>query len=266
MDSLREVACQLATEAARLIVDERPDQLGVAATKTSATDVVTEMDRRSEDLLRRRLEQLRPDDGLLGEEGTSSAGTSGITWVVDPIDGTVNYLYEIPAYAVSVAACTGDAQVPESLEPVAAAVVNPMTRELFHAARGEGAWCTRDERTWRLAVNAPVPLAQALLGTGFGYAADKRRRQGAVVAELLPVVRDIRRAGSAALDLCAVAAGRLDVYFESGLNPWDRLGGQLLVTEAGGVVLGADGGPASGELTVAGAAETVAALTALRLQ
>ncbi|MBC9957651.1 inositol monophosphatase family protein [Yimella sp. cx-51] len=234
--TLETIARDLALAAGRLIVDERPVGLGVAATKSSATDVVTEMDRRSEQLLQDELTRRRPDDGLLGEEGASTVGTSGITWVVDPIDGTVNYLYQLPAYAVSVAACTGDPSQPELLEPVAGAVYNPITGELFHGHRGGGAHLSIREVTQSLRASQEGDLSLALLGTGFGYEAQIRRRQGALLAELIGDVRDVRRGGSAALDLCSVAAGRLDVYYESGLNPWDRAAGQLLVQEAGGVV------------------------------
>lgn len=257
---LESVARTLALRAGRLIVDERPADLGVAQTKSSATDVVTEMDRRSEELLLTELGWMRPDDGVLGEEGTDEPGSSGITWVVDPIDGTVNYLYGLPAYAVSVAACTGDIDDPERLVPVAGAVYNPVTHELFHGRRGGGAYLTTGTGApVRLRCSTQTDLSQALLGTGFGYAADKRARQGALLAGLIADVRDVRRAGSAALDLCSVAAGRLDVYYESGLNPWDRAVGQLLVLEAGGVVRGLTDAP-SIDLVVAGCAALVGQL------
>lgn len=256
---LERIACELAVQAGRLIVDERPRGLGVAATKTSDTDVVTVMDQRSEAFLHERLAALRPDDGLLGEEGASHEGTSGITWVVDPIDGTVNYLYEIPAYAVSVAACIGD--VPGGAwSTVAGAVYNPVTDELFHARSGGGAFLRRGEREESLTVSTERVLGRSLIGTGFGYDAAKREQQGAVVARLIGRVRDIRRIGSAALDLCYVGAGRLDVYYESGLNPWDQAAGQLVVTEAGGVVQGRGDHAAGTDLVVAGPAASVGEL------
>lgn len=248
---LEHVARCVAVLAGRLIVDERPVDLDVAQTKSSRTDIVTEMDSRSEQLLRAELARLRPDDGVLGEEGTSHAGSSGITWVVDPIDGTVNYLYEIPAYAVSVAACVGDLADPERLVPVAGAVFNPVTRELFHAYAGGGARLSVGEHERRLEVSAQTDPALALLGTGFGYDSAKRARQAALLTDVISRVRDVRRIGSAALDLCSTAAGRLDVYYESGLNPWDRAAGQLIVAEAGGVVRGVDAEPTS-DLVVAG--------------
>ena len=260
ISELGQVATTVAVEAGRLIVQERPDRLGVAATKSNEVDVVTVMDRRSEALLRDRLGRLRPADGLLGEEGASRPAESGITWVVDPIDGTVNYLYEIPAYAVSVAACVGDVAVPGAWRPVAGAVVNPMTQEVFRAELGNGSYLEHGDTVTRLSVSHPRDLAVSLIGTGFGYDPLKRRRQGEVLGGLIEQIRDIRRAGSAALDLCAVGAGRLDGYFESGLNPWDLAAGWLIATEAGATVIGAGGQSPDARLTLAGAPATVAAL------
>ena len=259
---LERIACELAVQAGRLIVDERPRGLGVAATKSSDTDVVTVMDQRSEAFLHERIAALRPSDGLLGEEGAKYEGTSGITWVVDPIDGTVNYLYEIPAYAVSVAACIGD--VPDGQwSTVAGAVYNPVTDELFHARSGGGAYLRRGDHEQALSVSVERELGRSLTGTGFGYDADWRGEQGAVVARLLPKVRDIRRIGSAALDLCFVGAGRLDLYYESGLNPWDQAAGQLVAIEAGAVVQGRHGDAPGKDLVVAGPASLVAELKRL---
>lgn len=260
---LAELACAVATEAGELIVAHRPDHLGVAATKSAETDIVTVMDRRSEELLRTRLQAARPADGLLGEEGTSRPSESGVTWVVDPIDGTVNYLYQLPAYAVSVAACIGDVRTPGQWSTVAGAVLNPVTGELYHAHRGGGAFLQWRGRTSRLQVSTQDTLALSLIGTGFGYDVDKRREQAVVVVDVIPRVRDIRRAGSAALDLCSVAAGRLDGYYESGLNPWDLAAGWLIVTEAGGVVHGPAAGVPGSELVVAGGFATVAQLAPL---
>ncbi len=235
---LEAVACAVAREAGRLVVDERPDELGVSA-KSTRTDVVTEMDQRSQELLLRRLAVLRPDDAVLGEEEGGRTGTSGVTWVVDPIDGTTNYLYGDPQYSVSVAAVVGDPAVPGAWEAVAAAVLNPPSGELFHAHRGGGARLTSGAVTRALRVNAVHDLGLSLVGTGFGYAAEVRERQARLLVELLPRVRDVRRHGSAALDLCAVACGRLDGYYETGLNPWDRAAGELVAAEAGARV----GGP-----------------------
>ncbi len=239
---LRETSLTVALEAAALIVDERPPELGVSRTKSSETDVVTVMDQRSQDLLRERLARLRPDDGFHGEEEGQRAGTSGVTWVVDPIDGTVNYLYGIPAYAVSVAAVVGDPTSEGGWRPVAGAVVNPVTQERFSAGLGLGSTRAVGAGAARpLRVGDPA-LDVSLCGTGFGYDATRRSWQGEVVARVLPAVRDIRRLGSAALDLCRVAEGSLDVYYERGLNPWDMAAGWLVVTEAGGVVSDLSGG------------------------
>lgn len=245
------LAEQVAVEAGRLIVDERPPDLGVAETKSSATDVVTVMDQRSQDLLLTRLGELRPEDGFAGEERGSRAGTSGITWVVDPIDGTVNYLYDIPAYAVSVAAVVGDPSVPGAWRPVSGAVVNPVTGERFTASLGGGARRTLGESVRVLEVGDPE-LGLALCGTGFGYDAARRRWQGQVLARLLPRVRDIRRLGSAALDLCRVAEGSIDVYYERGLNPWDFAAGWLVAAEAGALVTGLEDDHPGTAMTIAG--------------
>jgi len=243
------LAEDVAREAGRLIVDGRPADLRVAATKSSPTDVVTEMDRASEDLLRTRLAQARPDDGLHGEEGGLQAGTSGVTWLVDPIDGTVNYLYGIPVYAVSVAAVVGDTTTPGAWRPVAGVVHNPAGDETWAAGLGLGA--RLDGRALRAA--EPPPLAGALLGTGFGYFAGRRAVQSRVLASLLPRCRDIRRIGSAAIDICMVATGRFDGYFERGLNPWDLAAAMLVAEEAGVRVLGIDGLPPQHHMVVAAA-------------
>lgn len=242
--TLETLAVEIALEAGRLVRDERPRDLGVADTKTSDTDVVTVMDRAAEQLIRERLHETRPQDGILGEEGGGGQpGTSGVTWVVDPIDGTVNYLYELPVYAVSVAAVVGDATVPGRWRPVAGAVVSPVVGEVYRAQLGGGAYLEAGGRTTRLASSAAYELGKALVGTGFGYAPQRRAWQGEVLRQVLPAVRDIRRIGSAALDLCCVAAGRMDAYWERGLNPWDLAAGWLVCTEAG-VVLG---GPRPGD-------------------
>lgn len=249
--ALAAVAEQVAVEAGRLIVEERPADLGVAETKTSMTDVVTVMDQRSQDLLRTRLAELRPEDGFAGEERGGHAGTSGLTWVVDPIDGTVNYLYALPAYAVSVAAVVGDPAVVGAWRPVAGAVVDPVTGERFTASLGGGARKAVGESVRALRVGDPE-LSLALCGTGFGYDAERRRWQGEVLARLLPQVRDIRRFGSAALDLCRVADGSLDAYYERGLNPWDFAAGWLVAEEAGALVTGLDEGHPGEAMTIAG--------------
>jgi myo-inositol-1(or 4)-monophosphatase len=232
-DELRRVSVQVAVEAAELVRRRREETGGrvgakveVAATKSSELDVVTEVDRESEAFLRDRLAGLRPDDGFLGEEGGAGAGRTGITWVVDPIDGTVNFLYGMPGFAVSVAAVEGDGPAQRS---VAGAVVDVVRSEVYAASLGGGA--TRDGRPLRLGP-AP-PLDRFLVGTGFHYRLDVRSRQGPAVAALLQHVRDVRRRGSAAMDVCDVASGRLDGHVEEGLNLWDRAASALVATEAG---------------------------------
>ena len=260
---LMAVAERVAREAGELVSRGRPDRVTVAATKSSPQDVVTAMDYASEELLRRRLAELRPDDGVLGEERGFVAGGSGVTWVVDPIDGTVNYLYGQPAYAVSVAAVTApDAQAPDPLTwtVLASCVHAPSLGLTYTAARGRGAFSDGVRLTMG---PGPDDLAGCLLGTGFGYLERRRAAQGRVVAALLPRVRDIRRIGSTAVDLCSVAAGSLDAHYERGLQPWDLAGASLVVTEAGGVVAGLRGRPASDAMTVAGPAAVVARLTAV---
>jgi fructose-1,6-bisphosphatase/inositol monophosphatase family enzyme len=164
----------------------------------------------------------RPDDGLLAEEGTERESATGIRWVIDPLDGTVNYLYGLDNFAVSIAAEDADG-------PIVGVVHNPLTKRTFHAIRGVGA--SVDGRP--LKVRDPVPMGHALVATGFGYDPENRRRQGALVAALLPRIRDIRRIGSAALDLCAVASGSVDAYFEEGVKAWDIAAGCLIAQEAG---------------------------------
>jgi myo-inositol-1(or 4)-monophosphatase len=237
---LMALAEEVAREAGRLVVDERPQRLGVAGTKTTSTDIVTEMDHRSEELIVARLGAARPDDGFLGEEGAERPGTSGVRWVIDPIDGTVNYLYELPAYAVSIAASV-DGTV------VAGAVVNPVAGEVWTAARGHGAW----HDGARLPEVAVPPLDLALVATGFGYDARRRARQAELLREVVPRVRDVRRVGAASLDLCAVASGRVDAFYEQGLKPWDLAAGGLVAEEAGARVAGLRGAPAGERMVVA---------------
>jgi myo-inositol-1(or 4)-monophosphatase len=249
---LEELAVALALEAGVMIRDTRPDAMGVHHTKTNELDVVTLMDTRCEALLRDRLASARPDDGVLGEEEGSTPGTSGLTWVLDPIDGTVNYLYDLPAYAVSVAVVVGDPTRPGQWQPLAGAVINPRTDEIFHARRGGGAHLLTAGGTAPLRVSEVAALDTALVATGFAYDRQVRHRQAAVLADLLPRVRDVRRMGAAALDLCHVGAGRVDGYYETGTQAWDHAAGWLVVTEAGGVVTGSGPGAApSPELVVA---------------
>ena len=230
---LHDVAVKLAQEAGELIVSRRAGHIEVANTKSSDVDVVTAVDKESEEILYTRLQELRPGDGFLGEEGQVERSSTGVTWVVDPIDGTVNFLYNIPHYAVSIAAVTGD-PTPGTWQVEAGAIFNPVTGELFHAARGGGSFLGEK----RLQIGEPPPMNLALLATGFAYSTAMRREQVRILGQLIGEVRDIRRMGTASLDLAAVAAGRVDVYFERTLNAWDHAAGEVLVTEAGGVIAG----------------------------
>ena len=202
------------------------------ALKTSPTDPVSDADREAEETIRDILLEARPDDGLVGEEGSHSSPANGRTWIVDPLDGTVNFLYGLRAWAVSIAL--------EDADGAAVGVVfNPVDDECFSAARGEGAALNGQP----IQANGCTTLAQALVATGFSYEARHRADQAEIVLRLLPRIRDIRRAGGAALDLAYVAAGRVDAFYERGLKPWDEAAGRLLVKEAGGIVEDLPGEP-----------------------
>lgn len=257
---LLDLAARIAVTAGELAARRRAEGVTVAASKSSLEDVVTEADRETETLIRSLLAEARPDDGFLGEESGAEAGTSGLTWVVDPIDGTVNYLYGIRQYAVSIAVVEGEPD-PATWSALAGVVVNPASGEVFAASVGEGA--TLNGAPIRVA--RPVELSQALVGTGFGYLADIRVEQAKVLVGLIAHVRDIRRQGSAALDLCAVACGRLNAYFERGLNPWDHAAGGLIAAEAGARVGIAGESRAGRDLLLAGQPDVAAALEALLL-
>ncbi|GGM23305.1 inositol monophosphatase family protein [Promicromonospora citrea] len=245
--ALRDLAVRLATAAGALVREGRPERVVVAATKSSDVDPVTVMDRASEDLLRAMIAAERPDDGILGEEGDDVPGTSGLTWVLDPIDGTVNYLYGVGVWAVSVAVVAGPPD-PASWTVLAGCVHGVADGRTWSAGLGEGA--TRDGAP--VHVGSAESLSRALVGTGFGYDAGRRAQQAEVLARVLPRIRDIRRIGSAAVDLCLVADGSLDLYYERGLNPWDMAAGALVVAEAGGVVTGLRGGTPGTAMVVAG--------------
>lgn len=236
---LRVIAEQLATEAADFVRRRRVEVFGAGPdggggqdntirTKSSPTDPVTIVDTETERLLRDRLAQLRPGDAVLGEEegGAARAPAGQPVWVLDPIDGTVNFVYGLDAYAVSVGVQIDGVSV-------AGAVANAATGEVFSAALGQGAQARVGAEVITLRCNPIRDLALALVGTGFNYDSDRRRVQAAVVAELLPQVRDVRRIGSCALDLCMVAAGRLDAFYESGVHVWDWAAGALIAAEAG---------------------------------
>ncbi len=236
--TLREVAEALAAEAAEFVRTRRAEVFATTpspdavATKSEPTDPVTIVDTETEALLRARLAELRPDDAVLGEEGGGPAqpvAPGTVTWVLDPIDGTVNFVYGIPAYAVSVAAQVDGVSV-------AGAVAHVSTGEIYSAAMGSGARVAGPGGTRALRCSAVSELGMALTGTGFAYSARRREQQARLLTGLLPAVRDIRRIGSAALDLCLVAAGGLDAYYEHGLQAWDWAAGALIAAEAGAVV------------------------------
>jgi myo-inositol-1(or 4)-monophosphatase len=223
-----DLAERIAREAAALAARRRAEGVVVADRKSSIADVVTAADREVEALIRTRIAEARPEDAFFGEESGTGTGTSGTTWVVDPIDGTVNYLYGSPEYGVSIGVVRGEAD-PASWEPVAGVVVAPATGVVHRAVAGGGA--VRDGVP--LHVSTPNSLAETLVATGFGYTADRRREQVAVLAGLIGEVRDIRRGGAASLDCCAVGAGTVDAYYERGINPWDMAAGSIIAREAG---------------------------------
>jgi myo-inositol-1(or 4)-monophosphatase len=262
---LRAVAELLASEAADFVrrrrievfgADSAPSQAASAvSTKSTPTDPVTIVDTETERLIRDRLADLRPDDPIVGEEeGGALLGDPGRpTWVLDPIDGTVNFVYGIEAYAVSVGVQVDGVSV-------AGAVANVPTGEVFSAARGHGAHLLRDGGSEPLRCNPIDDLAMALVGTGFGYSPERRLAQAEVLARLIPGVRDVRRIGSCALDLCMVAAGRLDAYYELGVNVWDWAAGALVAEEAGAtMLLPAVAGPTAGSGLIVAAAPGIAA-------
>ncbi|MCB1252361.1 MAG: inositol monophosphatase [Austwickia sp.] len=212
-------------------------------TKSSATDPVTEFDRAAERRIVDGLIAARPDDAIVGEEGANRPGTTGIEWHVDPIDGTVNYLYGRPEYAVSVAVVVGDPTTAGAWRPVVGAVANPETGQVYHAYDGGGAYLRDEAGERRLTVTSVQDAAMVLLATGFGYEVEVRREQSRALVEILPAVRDIRRGGSAALDLCTVASGVVDAYAERGVHLWDIAAGWVIAGEAGARVLTWSGGP-----------------------
>lgn len=222
LDALATLAVRVAQEAGAFLRDGLRRARTTVETKSTGTDMVTEMDRASEALIERLLREARPDDGLVAEEGTQTPSRSGVRWIADPLDGTTNYLYGFPSYGVSIAAEL-DGTV------VAGAVYDPTHDETFRATAGGGATCNGR----RLAVAGPPTIATALIGTGFSYDPERRRQQAALLPGVLPHVRDVRRAGAAALDLCWVGLGRLDAYYEWGLAPWDWAAGSLVAAEAG---------------------------------
>ena len=229
------LATRLAVEAGDMARDgrrERGISATTTATKSTATDMVTEFDKASEALIVGGVLAARPHDGIVGEEGTDTVGSSGVDWLIDPIDGTTNFLYGLPGWAVSIAART-------AAGTRVGVVYVPSSDELFTASAGQGAFLNGE----RIGCSSTDELGLALVATGFSYSAERRTAQAARVAALLPQVRDIRRLGAAAPDLCNLAAGRVDVYFEQWLGPWDLAAGELIAREAGCLVGALDGGP-----------------------
>ena len=242
-DELLALAADLAVTAGRMVREGRATKgIATADTKSTATDMVTEFDRAAEALIVDGLRRARPADGILGEEGTDDTGTSGVRWLIDPIDGTTNFLYGLPGYAVSIAALGDDGAE-------AGAVYVPATDELFTATRGGGAQLNGAT----IHCSATTDLSLALIATGFSYRPERRSVQAERLARMLPRVRDVRRYGAASVDLCHAAAGRVDAYFEEWLGPWDIAAGELIAREAGCVTGGLHDGPATpGSLLAAG--------------
>ena len=224
------LATDIAAQAAAVVARYAAERTYVVETKSTPTDLVTEADRETEALIVRRILEARPDDGLLGEEGANRGGSSGIRWVIDPIDGTTNFVYGVPAYSVSIG-------VERDGEIIAGVVNDVALGEAYTAALGAGAHLNGRA----IHVSAKADLATSLMGIGFAYDPVRREAQGRFYDGVMRHIRDVRRMGSAALDLCRVASGQLDGYFEFQLNPWDIAAGGLIVREAGGVTTGFHG-------------------------
>ncbi|HSJ74309.1 MAG TPA: inositol monophosphatase family protein, partial [Miltoncostaeaceae bacterium] len=222
---LLDLAARAARVAGDLLLERAGGPVSGVASKTSRTDLVSDTDRDAEALIVGMVAAERPGDAIVGEEGADAPGSGEVRWLVDPLDGTINYLWGVPQWSVSIAAL-------DAVGPLAGVVHDPSRGETFTALRGGGA--RMGDRTLRLGPGAP--LDEALVGTGFSYRPAERARQAALLSRVLPAVRDVRRFGSAAIDLAWVACGRLDGYYERGLNPWDWAAGRLIVREAGGIV------------------------------
>ncbi|ALV40042.1 inositol monophosphatase [Pseudarthrobacter sulfonivorans] len=254
-NELRSLAERVAGDAGANALKLRRAGVSLLGSKSSPEDVVTAADRETETLIRQLIQEARPDDAFLGEEGGSSSGSSGLTWIVDPIDGTVNYLYDIPAWAVSIAVVEGDPD-PGTWRLLAGAILVPSLGEIYSAALGGGA--TLNGKPIK-ALEAPN-LSLSLVATGFTYSSERRTGQTAILNGLISSVRDIRRSGSAALDLCSVASGRVNAYYESYVNPWDHAAGSIIAREAGAVVGGFDGNSEGYDLLIAAPPATYARL------
>lgn len=236
---LRDVALAIAADVVTFLAEQvhkqhEPDL------KSSAADFVTEVDRASEQMISEALEHLRPGDGLLGEEGTERSSRTGVRWIVDPIDGTTNFVYGVPGFSVSIAA-------EHNGELVAGVVADVMHREIFDAFRGGGA--RMNGRS--IAPRSTTNMESAVISTGFGFLPERRKHQAEVLVEIIPHIGNVRRFGSAAIDLCWVACGRVDGFWEEGLNMWDYAAGALIAAEAGAVVHGGPSPQVTSEMAVA---------------
>lgn len=241
INELLEIAMDTARKAGELLIN-RPENFDINQ-KSSARDFATHMDHASEKLIVAALLNARPDDGIIGEEGATRESKSGITWVIDPIDGTVNYFYNLPGWNISIAA-------KDSEGVIVGVVFAPTLSSIWHAGRGQGAFLNNRP----IRVSEVDSLPESLIATGFSYDSQERVRQAEKVAHLIPLVRDIRRIGAAAVDLCHVASGAVDGYFESGLKEWDLAAGGLIAREAGALVTGRGGAPAGGAMVIAAGA------------
>ena len=231
------IAEQVARAAGQLLMD-RPDSFTLTE-KSSAVDFATQMDEQAERLIVKSLLAVRPDDGIIAEEGATQESKSGITWVIDPLDGTVNYLYGLPGWNISIAAKDNDGVI-------AGVVHAPSVGALWKATKGGGAFLNNQS----IKCNDPINLNMALIATGFSYDLELRKEQGSRIQRLIPQIRDIRRNGAAAVDLCYVAMGAVDAYFESSLKEWDFAAGGLIATEAGAIITGRSGGAPDGDMVV----------------
>lgn len=222
----------------------RPEHLEID-TKSSATDVVTQMDREAEAYIVSQLKKHRPDDAILGEEGANFPGSSHLQWVIDPIDGTVNYLHQIPHWCVSIGL-----KNLQTGEVIAGVIYAPVYDQMYISSKGLGSWVIDQGVPRILQVSACAQLSDAVIGTGFGYASSRRASQARVLAQVLPQVADIRRLGSCAIDLCLVADGVLDGYYERGVNDWDHAAGELIAREAGAIASGLRGNQVGNDMIV----------------
>lgn len=242
---LESMALEIAQATGDLLVNQRPSVMAVN-TKTSETDVVTAMDKAAEAFIIKKIKMQRPNDLFIGEEGTVNESTSptNVEWIVDPIDGTVNYLYKHPIWSVSIGV-----KVDEITQ--VGVVHAPLLGETYLAVKNQGAYLINKTGRERIKISRDTTLGHTLVATGFSYESAKRKKHGQVILEISDKVRDFRRDGSAAIDLCMVGLGRVDAYFETGLHPWDYAAGALFVQEAGGITGGLEGEPLNGELAIA---------------